>query len=517
MDVGGNDVVRLNGVRNLRYRQRFKNVGAGRWMPYDIRLSGELLLAVPLPGFPAHMAFEHRAALDSFRFDQREPPAGLSEFRIVVDDRADRADTTRWGGPGAIPLTHAERAAWARIDSIERLPPDLALRLVQGLGLAYKLSRNPDFYHFDRVEGSYFGAGGSWWQIPGASFRAKLGYATGSETWQYRFGGGLRLAEAQRIWLDANYYDETTSRPTLVSRDYNPTYRALLFRLDPLDYYREHGWTLSLNGKLLDFTEVDLRYKDVRQSSVDVVTDYALFSVDRLQRPNPAVVDGRLRSLRGSIIYDSRPLLRSKGQDYYFEQFGQGRTRISLIAEFAAPHLIADDFDFQRYSIQVEHRQRTLNLGLTTIVAAAGVARGNVPPQRYFAVDFGMKALTFQGNGFNTLRETNYAGTEAAMITVRHNFDRLLFAKSRLPGISKLPFTLSIHGGAFWTDFSSDHVPNPGDALVVSARRPYTELGFGLGNLTPFLSPFNLAAHFTWQLSSFPTNRVVFGLGLTPP
>jgi hypothetical protein len=517
MDVGGNDVVRINGLRNLRYRQRYRNVGDGRWMPYDIRFTGEALFAVPLPGFPTHMAFEQRALLDSFRFDQRDRPAGLNEFRIVVDDRADRADSASWAGPGAIPLSHAERAAWARIDSLESLPLDLPDRVVRSLMLGYKLSRNPDFYHFSRVEGSYVGAGGTWWQIPGASLRAKLGYGTGNDEWQYRFGAGVRLSEAQRLWLDASYFDETTNRPTLISRDYNPTYRALFFRLDPLDYYREHGWTVTLNSKLLNFTEFDLRYKDVSQSSLDVVTDYALFSTDRLQRLNPAILGGHLRSIRGSLVYDSRPLLRAKGQDYYLESIGQNRTRISFVTEVSAPGVIPSDFNFQRYSIQLDRRQRTFNLGVTTIVAAAGVALGDVPPQRYFTVDFGMKALTFQGNGFNTLSETNYSGTRAAMFTIRHNFDRLLFAKTHIPGVRKLPFTLSVQGGAFWTDFATGHVANPGDNLLVSAHRPYTELGFGIGNLTPFLAPFNLAAHFTWQLSSYPTNRVVFGLGLTPP
>jgi hypothetical protein len=466
---------------------------------------------------PTHMGFEHRAVLDSFRFDQRDRPTGLSEFRIVVDDRADRDDSTRWGGPGTIPLSHAERAAWQRIDSIESLPPDLSYRLMRGMGLAYRLSHNPDFYHYNRVEGSYFGAGGTWWQIPGASLTTKLGYATSSDTWEYRLGAGVRLSEAQRLWLDASYFDETTERLTLPSRDYNPTYRALLFRLDPLDYYREHGWTVSLNSKLFNFTEFDLRYKDVSQSSLGVVTNYSVFAVDRPQRPNPAIVEGRLRSLRGSLVYDSRPLLRSKGQDYYLEQFGGTRTRVSLVTEVAAPELIPNDFDFQRYAIQLERRQRTFNLGVTTIVAGAGVARGNVPPQRYFTIDFGMKTLTFQGNGYNTLSETNYAGTEAAMFTVRHNFDRLLFAKSHIPGIRQLPFTLSIHGGVFWTNFSRDHTPNPGDAFLASARRPYSELGFGLGNLTPFLSPLNFAAHVTWQLSAYPTHHVVFGFSLTPP
>jgi hypothetical protein len=33
-----------------------------------------------------------------------------------------------------------------------------------------------------------------------------------------------------------------------------------------------------------------------------------------------------------------------------------------------------------------------------------------------------------------------------------------------------------------------------------------------VGNLTPFLSPFNLAVHLTWQLSAYPTRRFRFEL-----
>ena len=73
-----------------------------------------------------------------------------------------------------------------------------------------------------------------------------------------------------------------------------------------------------------------------------------------------------------------------------------------------------------------------------------------------------------------------------------------------------------MHGGAFWTDFAA-HPPNPGDSLLVTASRPYSEVGFGFGNLTPFLSPFNLAVHFTWQLSTYPTRRFQFGFGTTRP
>ena len=107
-------------------------------------------------------------------------------------------------------------------------------------------------------------------------------------------------------------------------------------------------------------------------------------------------------------------------------------------------------------------------------------------------------------------------GNRAAVVTVRHDFGRLLFARSGLPLVRSLPFTLSVQGGMFWTEFVS-HVPYPSDTMLATAPTPYTELGFSLGNLTPFLSPFNLSAIFAWQVSSYATRRFRFGIGLSGP
>jgi hypothetical protein len=512
IDVGGNEAVRISFVENLRYRQHLKDMGGGRWMPYEIRLSGDLHFAIPLPGVPERMPFEHVAALDNFRFDQGHRPPNVGETQIVVHERADRTDSAVWAAPGTVSITPAERAAWAHIDSVERLPPPIADRVLRGGIAAARLSNDADFFHFNRVDGAAVGAGRTWLNIPGVVLRTKLDYATGSDTWQYRFGGRVRVSDARRLWLGGAVYDETENRQALVSREYNPTYRALLFRLDPLDYYRERGWTATLSSKLVDFTRLALRYTDARQSTLGVVTDYSVLSVDRPQRLNPPITDGRLRSVSGSLTYDSRPLLQEGGQAFYLHTVM--RTRVALDVEAAAPGLIPNDFDFRRYSLVIDRQQRTLNLGLTTIMAEGGIATGRVPPQRYFVVDYGMNALTFQGSGFNTMHQRSFGGTRAAMIALRHDFDRLLFAKSGIPLVRDLPVTLSIHGGVFWADLKDDP-PTPGDSLWHTGSTPYSELGFGLGNLTPFLSPFNIAAYFTWQISSYPTSRFAFGLGFT--
>ena len=512
VDVGVNRTVRFNFVRNIRYRQRLRDMGDGRWMPYEIRLTGEVHIGVPHPGIPGDLAFEHNAALGDFRFDAGNRPPDLREVRLVVSDRADRPDSALWAGPRTIPLTAAESSAWARIDSLERVPPSFGARLVAGVGTAVFLSTDPDFFHFSRVDGAFVGLGPTWHPSAGLTLDTKLGYATGSERWQYRAGAQWRLSQARRAWIGASYYDETVNRPTFVSRTYNPTYRALLFRVDPLDYYRERGLTLVAGAKLVTFTRLELSYNDLRQTTLPVVTDYSVFSTHHIQRPNPIILDGTLRSISGTFTYDSRSQLRTRGADVYLPSLAW--TRLTLGAELAAHDVLGSDFAFRRYSVRLERRQRTFNFGVTTFLAAGGIATGWVPPQRYFAVDFGMRALTFQTGGFNTPGDTNYSGTRAAMFTVRHDFDRLLFAKSRLPLIRSLPVTLSVHGGAFWTDFHN-HPPNPGDSLLFTAPHAYTEAGFGLGNLTPFLSPLNLAVHFTWQLSHYPTRRFRFALGLT--
>ena len=513
IDVGANRALRFTFVSNLRYHQDLADQGGGRWMPREIRLSGEIHLAVPIPGFPSQLGFEHVARLSDFAFDQGRPPAGVGEYRVVVADSADRTDSARWAGD-AIPLTTAEREAWTRIDSIASTPPSWGHRMAVGFGTALFLATDPTFFHFNRVDGAYLGAGGDWSVTPRWIVGARAGYGFGAEGWQGGADVSTLLWEDRQLWVGATAYDETQHRPTMVSSDYNPTFRAVLSRIDPLDYYRERGFRAYASAKLFRGTRIEVSYLDALESSLPVTTDYALVPHARDLRPNAAIVAGRLQTVGATLAYDSRPLLKDKGRDYRLRQLVQ--TRVTASVEAAAPDLFPGDFSYRRYVLRVERIQRSLNIGVTSITAVGGIATGWVPPQRYFTVDFGRELYTYQANGFNTLNGNNFYGTRAAMVTVNHDFDRLLFAKSGIPGVRSLPFTLSVHAGAFWSGFV-DHPANPGDDVLWSAPKVYTEAGFGLGNLTPFLSPFDLAAFFTWQLSAYPTRGLRFGLGLTRP
>ena len=60
IEVGANEAMRYNGIENVRYRQRLRDMGGGRWMPYEIRLSGQVHFAIPLPGVPERIAVRAR-------------------------------------------------------------------------------------------------------------------------------------------------------------------------------------------------------------------------------------------------------------------------------------------------------------------------------------------------------------------------------------------------------------------------------------------------------------------------
>jgi hypothetical protein len=273
------------------------------------------------------------------------------------------------------------------------------------------------------VDGPYLGAAREWRELPlpGPIWTTKLGYAFASSRLQYRVGGRVPLSRAHELWASAAYHDGTVRRPTFVSATYNPTVLALGERLDPLDYYRERGFTISGSAQPVPFTRLDLRYHDVEQSSLAVATEFALLGADRPQRPNPPIVEGRLRSIEARLSFDSRPRRRSNGLDRPLSNVPF--TRLSVTAEIADPELIANDFSFRRFDVELERRQRTLDLGHTTVRAAVGVATGALPPQRYFGVDFGpdvaYQGIAYQGNGFNTLEETNFSGNRAIILIVQ--------------------------------------------------------------------------------------------------
>ncbi|MDF1544567.1 MAG: DUF5686 family protein, partial [bacterium] len=160
VSVGFNDAVRLEFIDSLFYRQQFADFGDNVWMPVEIGLTGQVHFGMKIPGIPKDLSFSHSASLYSFKYDQGIPSGLIDDFVLEVDEKADDIDSAAWNQRQTIPLTNLELAAFDRMDSLENVPPTIGKRALKiGSGLILATMAYSDIYHFNRVEGSYFGLG----------------------------------------------------------------------------------------------------------------------------------------------------------------------------------------------------------------------------------------------------------------------------------------------------------------------------------------------------------------------
>lgn len=507
VDVGFSRGVDFSVMKDLRYSQRFAQFENEYWMPIEIRFSASIELKIPLPGIPDKIGFAHVASLHEYQFDAGHADGTFGEYLVEVDYSADEIDTSGWQARQTIPLTTRELAAYHRIDSIKQLPPSIGKIATIGVAVAayLLLVGEEDIFRFNRVEGPYLGLGGQQSLLNNRlKIRRKFGYAFDAKRSQHHLGATYRLHPGQKLDLSFDYINRITRRPTIISGPrYNPSFSAILNWVDPLDYYRIKGFRAATTFKLVNQTRLELGYNDFRQWSMPVNTDYSFFDGEGDRpRANPAITEGQLRSVSAEFRYDSRKMFNNKGEDIRIDE--PEYLTVTAGIEYASPQFVSNDFDFRSYSVDIRRTQRSFGMGVTKMRLYAGGSDGNLPPQKQFTIDFS-DPFAFAESGFFTLDQNNFGGSRALVVSAQHNFRRRLFVASGIPLVKNIPLWLSVHGGAFWTDFKN-HTLVDGDEAVRLAGKPYRELGFGLGNLTPFLMPLNLALKFSWQLSDYDTS-----------
>ena len=349
--------------------------------------------------------------------------------------------------------------------------------------------------------------------VTGLTFGDKfLSYFIKQETNFYRLiaplvmGPTLTILQRYRLSVAAEFRDQISRRPTLVSSPTaNVTAMAGAFKFDQFDYYLEKGFNLRSEIKLVDHTRFSVTYQDYDQYSVSNATEYSFLGGDDKNRPNAAIINGKLRSLTFGFRFDSRKRIKSKGREFTLPSVPN--TILEFGVELADPDLITNDFDFSRQYVRLFRQQRTLGLGISSLWINAGHSDRNLPPQRYFTVDFGDRMFA-RATEVKPLRETNFVGTSAIDVYLAHDFGRKLFKKTNLPAIRSLPFSLIVYGGMFLTELPDGTAAMPGQE-VNQAQKAYKEVGFGLGDMTVL----GITAYFTWQLSDYDTDRFAFKVG----
>lgn len=515
VDVGFTDAVEYPFIDNLKYRQDFAQLENEFWMPIKITYSADIKFDIPIPKIPKEMTFQHIASLYNYSFDTGFSDGFFDEYEIVVNEDADDFDSTIWASRQAIPLTTEELEGYNRIDSIAALPKPILRQVALGLvgaSMFAMLGGDYNIFHFNRVEGAYLGLKIDLDNnIPNTKLTLGSGYSFELKDWQHRYGIQYQFSDKNKLYLGFEYKKQISHRPTIfASENSNQTFTALFFKIDPFDYFKEDGFKISAGIKPINHTRLKISYFDYKQSSMPLMTDYSFFEKDKIIRGNPAISDGHLRSVAVDFTYDSRKLFKLKKRETksYTNQY----TKIKIGFEHASPDFIDNDFNYNRYYISLFRRNRFFGLGFLSLYLYGGDSNGELPAQKYFTIDF-QDEIFVGSHGFRTLSENNFAGSRAFAVSANHNFGHILFYKSGLPLIKNIPFTLSVHGSALWSEIENrSSVPN--NNFIFTAPKAYTELGFGLANLTPFINPFNFSVSFTWQLSDYNTSHFSWQFGI---
>ncbi|UCD62882.1 MAG: carboxypeptidase-like regulatory domain-containing protein [Candidatus Zixiibacteriota bacterium] len=505
VDVTLNESFDMPLFKQVRYLLVYSHVQDDLWMPSLEQVTGLAHLA-PFPVY----GFDFQASVHGYSFDTTRMSERFDEYVLEVDRGADDVDSATWNAGQVMPLTELERYGYFRIDSLKNnVSLGRRLRGLAGRALGFVIIGNKDLFHFNRVEGAYLGAGRNFERVTERfDVRTRAGYAFDAKLWQYRLGLNYIATAGQTISFDLEYHDQVTTRPTVFApSNGNATLMAIVDKTDAYDYYLETGLAFAARAKLSGHFGLTLGYNIFDQQSLENSTEYSMLRESKRHRPNPAIVDGRLRSLEAALVYDSRPLMRVKARD--IRGFAFPLTRLRVGAEHSSRDLTGGDFEFTRYYVALRRSQRLFGWIISSAYVYAGASDGNLPPQKYFTVDFDA-GLVASRLYFHSLGQTNFGGSRVLAVYTYHDLGRELFQKSGIPLVDRIPFTLQLFGGVFWTDFKHN-TANPDDELIRTAPTPYGEIGFSVGRLLPL----GLGVSFVWQMSVYDTKRFDVDLAFT--
>jgi hypothetical protein len=258
---------------------------------------------------------------------------------------------------------------------------------------------NDFLFRYNRVEGLFLGLGSPetyHWEGRHMSLFGTGGYGFAAHRWRYSAGIAQQFgARASMVEFGAEGHNLTDTQDQWVIEEGENTLAALFLRDDYRDYYARKGFSLW-TGNYWRWRNSDLQFRVAyladRYESLYQNADWALFGGDKRFRLNPAVDEGRMKSILTTLEFH-----QSRGKRYFFTGWSANAS-----AEFS-PKGVKGDFDFNRYILDLRGYLSLSDYDNINVRLRAASATGDVPMQKWFDVGglgtlpaFGFKE--FNGN-----------------------------------------------------------------------------------------------------------------------
>jgi hypothetical protein len=497
---------------NLWFTQQFSNFGGDYWLPIDVRIRGELKFGIVGLQFP-EIGIQQLSRLTDYQVNIELPDSLYGEGRqrrLRIDTVSVKRDSLFLKSPIVVPLTNVEEKAYADLDSTKTLdeafrPKGFLARFIDddedsnprsvrvggqrggNSSKKFKGSLSPDI-RFTRVDGLNLGASLSYPLSRRVSLLGGGGYSFSSEMADYT--GGLRFsyAKARRFTNEFRYTARTQNRyQSITSSSVISSSNMIVGTADYFDYFRSEGVTFSTRyRKPRSQSTWEFLARNELHSSLDKVTDYSLWRPSTIQRPNPAIADGWMRSV--SIKY-------IRGEDLIpFAIVGQNRAEVQI--ELSDSDILASDYDFARVHVAIDRRfptfyKRRFLPNTLDVRLVAGTSVGDLPLQRFGIVDASPGFYTPYGS-LKTMKDHPYEGEHYMAMHWEHNFRTIPFEALGMMWFAKKGWGILAYGSHAKTYISSERLSllrNRPDYVLSYNEGLHHEIGvalngiFGLGRV----------------------------------
>ena len=491
-ELEGQDRIVTQLRNNIRITQKFRQYESQFWFPTEITMKSNIDLDIP--GIPVLYWTQHglisnyRINIENFDHD--------FDMNILSYQLLSKVDRDKlWYNMQSIPLDKEEEKALQHIDSV-----------ITNMGFVKKsimffiqnfdnilITGFYDFYHFNRVEGNYFGLGfDSKRKLDNYRLRLNLGHGIEDNRFKFRFWLENKFFK-EKLFIRSQFYKRLTFLDSYYKYNWSDiTWQTLFSKNDYADYFYENGAKLALDYKLFRHLKLGVEYAWNDQKTAPNQITWHPYINDKSYRPTVDINDGTIKSIEFTMVSDNL-----KYFDYGWIQqpdLSQDFFDINFSYLRSAEQYLHSDFNFNRYHLFINSfKQFPPFIHFYTRISG-GYLDGDKPVQYYFHLSgaygsFGNPIL------FRTIKSDQFLGDKYLAISLENNFKNTIYSMLHIPYMKNSKLDFIVFSNLGW--IHNTYIPvNPESKfnLVEINNKPLTEIGCSIGNIFTFLR-----VDFTWR------------------
>lgn len=239
-------------------------------------------------------------------------------------------------------------------------------------------------FRYNRVEGLFLGAGSEkryyWDNQHSYSLYGSAGYGFKSHTWRGNLGLSRQFAfdDGQLIEIEVEGHSLTDTKDDWLIGVHENTAAAILIHEDYRDYFRRDGYGINLGYATQReyFTgQLKVGYLADEYKSMENQTEWSLFGGNKLFRPNPAIDNGKMRSV-----------LTTAGLSTVTTTIdGPEGWSVLGTVEIADKNL-GGEFTFNRYVADIRRYQPLGRYDNLNVRVRVGTSEGGLPLQKTYEI-----------------------------------------------------------------------------------------------------------------------------------